>query len=204
MALFPPTTIKAASWPISLGAEGIAAAQFARCGFDVLVQAGRDKSYYDLVVSCGGTLLKVAVKASDNGRWCLTSGYTRRVSESGGMRMDCNAGIDMWRSSYGSRTVVCLVQFEAVAISEMPRIYLASPDEIAAKMREAAERTGECALCERYEWMDRNGECSKELLPARWSFSPERIRELLLPPGAAMGARRAAVADALGELALGI
>jgi hypothetical protein len=202
MALFPPTTVKAASWPISVGAEGIAAAQFARCGFDVLVQAGRDKSYYDLVVSRGGTLLKVAVKASDNGRWCLTSGYTRRVAESGGVRMDCNAAIDMWRSSYGSRTVVCLVQFEGAAISEMPRIYLASPDEIAAKMRAAAERTDDCVLYERYQWMNREGECNLECLPRSWDFSPERIQELLLPPGAVMGAGRAATVDVAGDLAL--
>jgi hypothetical protein len=187
-----------------VGAEGIAAAQFARCGFDVLVQAGRDKSYYDLVVSRGGNLLRVSVKASDNGQWCLTSGYTRRVAESSGVRIDSKAAINMWRSSYGSRTVVCLVQFESVAISEMPRIYLASPDEIAAKMLETAERTGECALFERYEWKGRDGACYVECLPRSWDFSPERIQELLVPPGAAMSAGRAAPADAARNLAFSI
>ena len=35
--------IKPATWQLTLGAEGIAAAQFARCGLDVSVQSGRDK-----------------------------------------------------------------------------------------------------------------------------------------------------------------
>ena len=39
MAIFPAPLSKSPSWPITIGSEGIAAAQFARCGFDVLVQA---------------------------------------------------------------------------------------------------------------------------------------------------------------------
>ena len=156
MAVFPTPISKPASWPMSVGAEGIAAAQFARCGFDVLVQAGRDKPWYDLVVTKAGNLLKVSVKASDNGEWALPSGFIRRVAETNGMRVDCLSAIDMWRSGYGSRTVVCLIQFEGAAIHELPRVYLASPDEIAANMREVAARTGRCTLLEMYEWTAAN------------------------------------------------
>src|SRR5579859_4476843 len=64
--IMPPqvaTTVKPGSWPISVGASGIAAAQFARCGFDVMIQAGHDKPWYDLVVTRSGNLLKIGIKA---------------------------------------------------------------------------------------------------------------------------------------------
>ena len=172
--------IKPSSWPITVGAEGIAAAQFARCGFDVLVQAGRDKPWYDLVVTKAGNLLKVSVKASEDGSWSLAHGYMRRAAELSGMKIDCRGAIDLWLDSHGSRTVCCLVQFEDVGIYQLPRIYLASPYEIALKMRETAERQGQCLLYERYDWTSReSGSVSTESLPASWLFSQERIEQLL-------------------------
>jgi hypothetical protein len=183
MAVFAAPVSKPAPWPMSVGAEGIAAAQFARCGFDVLVQAGRDKPWYDLVVTKAGNLLKVSVKASDTGEWALTSGFIRRVAETNGMRVDCLSAIDMWRAGYGSRTVCCLVQFEGAAIHELPRVYLASPDEIAAAMRETAARTGRCTLLEMYEWVAGNGARQIEMLPERWHFSQSRVQELLMSQG---------------------
>lgn len=192
MGIFSAPLNKPASWPITVGAEGIAAAQFARCGFDVLVQAGRDKPWYDLVVTKSGNLLKVSVKASETGEWALTSGFTRRVGETNGIRIDSKSAIDMWRAGYGSRTICCLVQFSGVAIHELPRIYLASPDEIAVAMRQTAERTGRCALLEMYEWAAGDGARTVEMLPEKWHFSQARVQELLL--GQANGA---AVAGAL-------
>lgn len=183
MGTFSAPLTKSATWPIAVGAEGIAAAQFARCGFDVLVQAGRDKPWYDLVVTKGGNLLKVSVKASESGEWALTSGYTRKVAETHGMRVDCRSAIDMWRAGYGSRTVCCLVQFAGVDLHELPRVYLASPDEIAAVMHETAERTGRCALQEVYEWAGADGSGAVETLPELWHFSRARVQELLLGQG---------------------
>lgn len=179
MAEFISNSGKTCCWPISVGAEGIAAAQFARCGFDVLVQAGRDKSWYDLVVSRAGSLLKISVKASDNGQWWLTNGFSRRAQDLAPNRIDTGSAVNMWLSSYGSRTVCCLVQFENVALDEMPRIYLACPQEIAQRMRETAERAGQCALFEHYGWADADGAERIETLPESWRFSEERIQQLL-------------------------
>jgi hypothetical protein len=170
---------KSPSWPIAIGAEGIAAAQFARCGFDVLVQAGRDKPWYDLAVTRGGNLLKISVKASEDGEWALTSGYTRKVAEINGMRTDSRSAIDMWRAGCGSRTVCCLVQFESVAIHDLPRIYLASPDESASAMHETAQRTGRCTLLEHYEWTASDGARHLQTLPSAWHFSPQRVLDLV-------------------------
>lgn len=171
---------KSATWPITVGAEGIAAAQFARCGFDVLVQAGRDKPWYDLAVTRAGNLLKVSVKASDDGRWDLTQSFsrTRRTSDPAG-GVDCRHAIDLWVDSMGSKTICCLVQFEGVAIDRLPRMYLAFPYEIAVHMRLTAHRTGDCVLQEHYEWADADGVNQIEALPATWNFSQARIQELL-------------------------
>ncbi|HKF48893.1 MAG TPA: hypothetical protein VKB38_16155 [Terracidiphilus sp.] len=179
MGFFVTNAARNTSWPITVGAEGIAAAQFARCGFDVLVQAGRDKSWYDLVVSRAGSLLKISVKASDNAQWWLTNGFSRRAQDLAPNRIDAGSAVNMWLSSYGSRTVCCLVQFEGVALHEMPRIYLACPQEIAQCMRETAERSGQCALFERYDWTDAGGTAHIETLPESWRFSEERIQHLL-------------------------
>jgi len=135
------------------------------------------------VVTKAGNLLKISVKASETGEWALASGYTRKIAETHGMRVDCRSAIDMWRAGYGSRTVCCLVQFEGVAIHELPRIYLASPDEIAAAMKETADRTGRCSLLEMYEWAAGEGARKVEVLPEKWHFSHARVQELLQSQG---------------------
>ncbi len=179
MGFLSVATVRSTSWPITVGAEGIVAAQFARCGFDVLVQTSRDQAWYDLVVTRAGNLLKISVKASDDGEWRLTSGYARNGQVIGGATFDMRNAIDRWQASYGSRTVCCLVQFCAVDIDELPRIYLALPGEVAQTMRETASRIGRCTVCERYEWMPPDGSPTLETLPFEWRFSPRRIEELL-------------------------
>lgn len=180
MPLLATAQSKSSTWPITVGAEGIAAAQFARCGFDVLVQAGHDKPWYDLVITKAGNLLKVSVKGSDDGRWCLTESY--RTGNLGGRKTDPQRAIDLWLDIHGARTVYCLVQFEGVALSQLPRIYLASPWEIALRMRQSTERLGDSALFEHYEWNSPDtGSGSLESLPSSWLFSPERIQDLLNP-----------------------
>lgn len=170
---------KTSPWPISIGAEGIAAAQFARCGFDVLVQSGRDKPWYDFAVTRAGNLMKVSVKASDDGRWNLPQSFARRGPESGAKNIDCRTAIDFWMDCQGTKTICCLVQFDGVSINQLPRIYLAFPNEVAAEMRIASERTGQCALHELYEWTSPEGKLEVGTLPAAWRFSAERIQELI-------------------------
>lgn len=198
MATLLASPPRSTTWPITVGAEGIAAAQFARCGFDVLVQAGRDKPWYDLVVTRAGSLLKVSVKASDDGEWRLTSGYARNDQATSSVPMDCHGAIDRWLASHGSRTVCCLVQFHSVSLDEMPRIYLALPAELARTMRDTANRIGRCAVRESYEWTVPDGATERESLPQAWRFSTQRIDDLLVQqaaaPTAAFSTPRTAVA----------
>ena len=180
MSIFAAAQTKTASWPITVGAEGIAAAQFARSGFDVLIQSGHDKPWYDLMVTKAGNLLKICVKASDNGSWSLTHSYQRRADPSG-RKTDCHRAIDLWLDCQGSRAVCCLVQFKGVSIDQLPRIYLASPTEIALKMRDSADRLNHAMLYEQYEWTSpESGQHMAEALPSEWLFSQARIQELLL------------------------
>ena len=52
------------SWHVGVAAEAFAAAQLARCGFDVSVQSGANQPEYDLIVTRGDALIKVSVKGS--------------------------------------------------------------------------------------------------------------------------------------------
>lgn len=165
---------------VTMSAEGIAAAQFARCGFDVSVQSGRDKPSYDLVVAKAGCLLKVLVKGSDDGSWALTQSYLKQVVDIHSQMANCQWAIDQWLAHHGSRTVCCLVQLQGVSIDQLPRIYLAFPEEIALKLRETAERLGSSNLYEQYEWKPAGeGSAEVENLPSMWGFSERRIHELL-------------------------
>lgn len=180
MTLPAAAPCKPASWPITIGAAGIAAAQFARCGLDVLVQTGHDKPWYDLVVSNAGNLLRISVKASENGRWHLIESYLKRAADMSGKRNDYHGAIDLWLDHHGSRSACCLVQFEGVPFHELPRIYVASPLEIAQRLRNAADRLAQPALYERYEWQPADEvSATVETLPAAWLLSRERIQMLL-------------------------
>src|SRR5208337_1736026 len=165
---------------VKAGAEGIAAAQFARCGFDVSVQFGADKPGYDLVVAKAGNLLKVSVKGSQDGRWALAETYLKRAAELSGKKADYHGAIDLWQNQHGSRTVCCLVQFQGVEIDQLPRIYLATPKEVGQRLRETAKGRGDTILYEEYEWTSpADGAGTVEALPQGWRFSHQRIQELL-------------------------
>ena len=135
-------------WQITVGAEGIAAAQFARHGFDVTVQSGPYKPRYDLVVAKAGHLLKVSVMGSEDGIWSPTLSYLRRASDQSRRKADYHGAIDQWLDHNGSLTLCCLVQFQGVPVSELPRMYLATPKEIARKLRETVDRVGGSSLYE--------------------------------------------------------
>ena len=146
-----------------------------------MIQAGHDKPWYDLVVTRTGNLLKIGVKASENGRWCLAESYLQRSAHWNGKKIDVHQAIGLWLDIHGERTIYCLVQFEGVSLNQLPRIYLATPAEIARRMRECAQRLGEPVLLEQYQWTSPEGLAGIEALPSSWLFSEERIQELLFP-----------------------
>ena len=163
---------KPSSRHIGVAAEAIAAAQFARCGFDVSVQYGANQPEYDLMVARGDSLLKVSVKGSQDGSWGLTQSLLKKA--------DYHGAIELWLKRHGSRTVFCFVQFENVPLNELPRVYLARPSEIAQRLKETARGRGDSILYEKHTWGPRaTGTGTVEQIPDNWSLSQSRIEELL-------------------------
>jgi Holliday junction resolvase-like predicted endonuclease len=71
------------SWQVATAAEAIAAAQFARCGWDVSVQYGANQPEYDLVAVDNDRVLKVSVKGSQDGAWGLTQTHLQNANYHG-------------------------------------------------------------------------------------------------------------------------
>lgn len=166
---------------VSAAAENIAAAQFSMYGFDVLEHGRQARHFYDLGVANAGGMLKVTVHGSLRGFWNLVDPYKTASNFS---PAELHRVIDRWLDRQGARVTFCLVQFEHADLKMMPRLYLATAAEIAARLHESVDTLGDTALYEEYEIADGSGRHSVERLPARWHFSQERIAELMESPDA--------------------
>ena len=159
------------SWQVATAAEAFAAAQFARCGWDVSVQYGANQPEYDLVALDGERVLKVSVKGSRDGGWGLTQSYIANA--------DYHAAADAWLKKHSLKTVFCLVQFKGTPITELPRMYLARPTEIAAWLKAAAAGRGDTILYERHEWSERaKAAGTTDTIPEIWKFTEARLNTI--------------------------
>jgi hypothetical protein len=161
---------------VGVAAEAIAAAQFARCGYDVSVQYGANQPEYDLLVAQDDRLLKVSVKGSQDGGWGLTQSHMSNRNYHG--------AIQTWLERHRPKTVVCFVQFKNTSLDELPRIYLARPSEVAECLRMSANGRGETVLRERHVWGARAvGAGTIDCIPEEWKFSSERIDAMFKTEG---------------------
>lgn len=149
----------------------MAAAQFALCGFDVSVQYGANQPEYDLIVAKGDELLKVSVKGSQDGSWGLTQSDIENA--------DYHEAVDKWLKRHGSHTVFCLVQFQNVELNQLPRMYLATPTEIANRLKEARTGLGDTILREHHEFRSGKAAGCVDRIPESSRFTTQRIDELL-------------------------
>lgn len=164
------------SWHVGIAAEAYAAGIFARCGYDVSVQYGANQPEYDLIVVKNDLMLKVSVKGSQDGGWGLTQGYKKESTY--------HDAADKWLQKHHKGTVFCLVQFFNVSINEMPRIYLATPIEIAEVLKASAGGRGETILYENHKWGDTAaGRGTIDAIPQNWKFSSDRVSEMLQTVG---------------------
>jgi hypothetical protein len=163
------------NWHVATAAEAIAAAQFARCGYDVSVQYGASQPEYDLMITDGERFLKVSVKGSSDGAWGLTQSQLAKLGNA-----NYHGAIDAWLERHKPRTALCLVQFKGVADDAMPRIYLAWPKEIAERLKAASGGRGDTVLFENYRRGPRAaGAGTLELVPDFWKMTQERIEHVL-------------------------
>ena len=160
---------KMTSWHVGVAAEAFSAAQFARFRYDVSVQYGANQPEYDLIVVSGDKMLKISVKGSQDGGWGLTQSYKKGC--------DYHEAIQKWLDSHHKKTIFCLVQFQGTGDDEMPRMYLASPDEIAEVMNASAGGRGETVLREYHLWGPRAaGSGTIDRIPEEWKFTEERAQ----------------------------
>ncbi|HYC38128.1 MAG TPA: hypothetical protein VEC19_17000 [Usitatibacter sp.] len=160
------------SWHVAVAAEAFAAGLFARCGLDVSIQYGADQPEYDLIVARGERMLKVSVKGSKDGSWGLTQSYLKEANYHG--------AINTWLLRHKPRTIFCFVQFKGTALDQMPRAYLATPKEVAARLKETAKGRGDTILYESHQWgLRAHAAGTIEQMPKQWRFSLERVEELL-------------------------
>jgi Holliday junction resolvase-like predicted endonuclease len=160
------------SWQVATAAEAFAAAQFSRCGWDVSVQYGANQPEYDLVAVDGDRLIKVSVKGSKDGGWGLTQSHIANA--------DYRGAADAWLAKHSKKTVFCLVQFKGVPATELPRMYLARPAEIAAWLKAAAAGRGDTIIYERHVWSDRaQAAGTTDVIPAIWQFTEARLEQVV-------------------------
>ncbi|MDP2433294.1 MAG: hypothetical protein Q8O33_14900 [Pseudomonadota bacterium] len=159
------------SWQVATAAEAFAAAQFSRCGWDVSVQYGANQPEYDLVAVDGEKMLKISVKGSKDGAWGLTQSYLSNA--------DYHGAVDTWLKKHSKKTVFCLVQFRGVPIDVLPRMYLATPNEIGTWLMSAAKGRGDTILYEKHIWTERaQAAGTTDQIPEAWRFTQERLDDL--------------------------
>lgn len=159
------------SWHVATAAEAFAAAQFSRCGWDISVQYGANQPEYDLVAVDGEKTMKISVKGSKDGAWGLTQSYLKNAKY--------HDAIDIWLARHSNNTIFCLVQFKGTTIDELPHLYLATPSEIADRLKQSAAGRGETILYENHTWGSRAiGYGTVDKIPDSWKFSEGRIMEL--------------------------
>ncbi|GLR26524.1 hypothetical protein GCM10007875_16140 [Limnobacter litoralis] len=163
---------KMSQWQVATAAEALAAAQFARFGWDVSVQYGANLPEFDLVVTRGDAMLKVSVKGSQDGGWGLTQSFLKNA--------DYHAAADVWLKRHGNKTVMCFVQFKGCEPTEMPRLYLATPTEVAAWLKHAADGRGDTVLREFHQWgPSAQAAGTVDEIPPDWKMDASCIDRLL-------------------------
>ena len=160
------------SWHVSTAAGSLVACLFARIGYDVSVQYGANQPEYDLMISRGDRLAKVSVKGSKDGSWGLTQKYLKNA--------DYHDAISKWQAAHSKKVIFALVQFKNVSLDQLPRVYMATPVEIAIRLRETARGRGDTILHEHKTWVPKaRGAGTIDELPTTWRFSEERIEGLM-------------------------
>ena len=163
------------NWHVATAAEAMAAAQFARLGYDVSVQYGANQPEYDLMIADTERTLKVSVKGSRDGGWGLSQSQLsalRKHNPDG--PTDYHRAADNWLQRHKPRTVMCFVQFKDAPIDALPRIYLAWPQEVCDLLKSARGGKGDTIL-----WEQRDDRGLRASIPTHWTMSKERVADLI-------------------------
>lgn len=153
-----------------IAAESYTACLLAQCGYDVLVQYGANQPHYDLMAVKQERKLPVSVKGSQDGGWMLAVRFVKPG-------VNYHAAIDQWLSIQRKDVVYVFVQFINVSLGQAPRVYVASPPEIADHMKTQCSGRGHGSLQEDYQLHHPRSQYSHKI-PAEWVFTRERIDQI--------------------------
>lgn len=176
--------LKLDQWHVATAAEAIAAAQFARFGYDVSVQYGANQPEYDLMISRGERMLKISVKGSQDGGWGLTQTQLSNIRKSfPDSKVDYHLAAENWFARHQPMTAICFVQFKNVPEDQLPRAYLAWPREVADRLKAAAGGRGDTILNEDFvRGPKAAGAGNRETLPDEWRLTQARVEQMVRPP----------------------
>lgn len=127
------------------------------------------------MIAVDGHMLKISVKGSSDGGWGLSQSQLsawRKNNPDG--PPNYIAAADMWLTRHKPRTAICFVNFRQVPFDGMPRVYLASPNEVANKLKSARAGKGDTIL---FDLPVRNS--SKAVVSSEWMMTPERVMKFL-------------------------
>ena len=87
--------------------------------------------------------------------------------------------IDEWLNKHHKKTIFCLVQFENITDNELPKMYLATPNEIAEVMRRERKGLGDTILYMDHTWgPNAQAYGTTDKIPEEWLFTRERADEI--------------------------
>ncbi len=165
--------MKFTSWHVGVAAEAIVAYLFARYGYDVSVQYGANQPEYDLIISHSDNLLRISVKGTQEHGWGLCQNFLKEKDST------YHSAIEDWLRKHNTKTILCFVSFHKIKPLEMPKIYLATPKEVAERLHSSRNGEGSTILYENKEWTKRaKSSGSIDAIPKSWYFNEERIEEL--------------------------
>jgi hypothetical protein len=157
-------------YQVGVSAEAFASALFARAGYHVSVQYGANQPGYDLIVERNRRAYMISVKGSQDGGWGLTQSYLQNA--------DYHGAIDHWLKRHGDGLIYCFVQFKNKGITELPDVFLATSNEVAAQLKRTGGGLGDTVLWVNKVWKSGKRAGVTDRIPDRWRFSKERVEEL--------------------------
>ncbi len=165
---------------VANAADGDVIARLSFLGFDVFTQRKSNLKRYDLLaVDDRDVSLKISVKGSTTGGWVIrTSIGTIDVNG----KTDYQYAINKWEQEQTQPGIVfCFVQYKDVGPDQRPRMYLATPKEVADQLRSQANGRGYGALREHHVYTARSqaGVGAVDKIPALWLFSRERVEQMI-------------------------
>ena len=164
---------------VANAADGDVIARLAFLGFDVFTQRKSNLKRYDLLaVDERDVALKISVKGSQMGRWVICPS-TGAKDEKGNIY---HAAINEWAKEQNQPGIVlCFVQYKGISPDQRPRIYLATPKEVAAHLKAQANGRGYGALVEHHVFTARSqaGAGVVDNIPEHWRFSRERVEHMI-------------------------